>query len=82
MNLAEIKASIPKLSPREQAELDLWLQEREDTAIRRVHAAELQRMLEESNADFRAGRIRKRTSNTVNEIRADGRSNRTRRGTR
>lgn len=73
MSIAEIKASISKLSPREQAELDLWLQEREETAIRRVHFAELHRMLEESHADFRAGRTRKRTSNIVNEIKADGR---------
>jgi tetratricopeptide (TPR) repeat protein len=76
---SQIKASIPKLSPREQAELDLWLQEREDAAIRRVHFAELQRLLEESDADFRAGRVRKHTRNIADAIRADGRRRREKR---
>ena len=56
MSLTEIKEAIPKLSPREQAELDLWLQEREEEATRRVHFLELRHMLEESHADFAEGR--------------------------
>ena len=71
MSLTEIKAAIPKLSPREQAELDLWLQEREEEATRRIHFLEMRRMLEESHADFAAGRSHKWTSNTVDEIRAE-----------
>lgn len=73
MSLTEIKAAIPKLSPREQAELDLWLQEREEKAIRHVHFVELRRKLEESYADFAAGRSHKWTKNTLNEIRAEAR---------
>lgn len=71
MSLTEIKAAIPKLTPREQAELDLWLQEREEEATRRIHFLELRRMLEESHADFAAGRSHKWTSDTVNEIRTE-----------
>jgi hypothetical protein len=76
MSLNEIKAAIPKLTPREQAELDLWLQEREEEATRRVHFLELRAMLEESQADFEAGRFQQWTSETMNEIRAEARRNR------
>ena len=76
MSLTEIKAAIPKLTPREQAELDLWLQEREEEATRRVHFLELRAMLEESQADFEAGRFQQWTSETMNEIRAEARRNR------
>ena len=73
MSLAEIKEAIPKLSPRAQAELDLWLQEREEEAIRRVHFLELRRMLEESHADFAEGRAYQWTENTLDEIRDEAR---------
>ncbi len=73
MSLSEIKAAIPKLSPREQAELDLWLQEREEAAIRRVHFVDLRRKLEESHADFAAGRTYPWTENTIDEIREEAR---------
>ena len=73
MSLTEIKEAIPKLSPREQAELDLWLQEREEEATRRVHFLELRRMLEESHADFAEGRAYQWTENTLDEIRAEAR---------
>ena len=76
MSLTEIKAAIPKLSPREQAELDLWLQEREEEATRRVHFLELRAMLEESQADFEAGHFQQWTSETMDEIRAEARRNR------
>ena len=76
MSLTEIKAAIPKLTPREQAELDLWLQEREEEATRRVHFLELRAMLEESQADFEAGRFQQWTSETMDEIRAEARRNR------
>ena len=69
MSLTEIKAAIPKLTPREQAELDLWLQEREEEATRRVHFLELRAMLEESYADFAAGRVHPWTESTMDEIR-------------
>jgi hypothetical protein len=76
MNLAEIKSAIQKLTPREQAELDLWLQEREEDATRRVHFLELRAMLDESQADFEAGRFQEWTSETMDEIRAEARRNR------
>lgn len=82
MSLTEIKAAIPKLSPREQAELDLWLQEREEAAIRRVHFLELRAKLEESHADFAAGRSHQWTENTVDEIRAEARQRAAERGQR
>ena len=73
MSLAEIKAAIPKLSPREQAELDLWLQEREEEAIRRIHFLELRDKLQESYDDVAAGRVHAWTENTIEEIREEAR---------
>ncbi len=73
MSLTEIKAAIPKLTPREQAELDLWLQEREEEATRRVHFVELRAMLEESYADVAAGRVQPWTESTMDEIREEAR---------
>lgn len=73
MSLTEIKEAIPKLTPREQAELDLWLQEREEEATRRVHFVELRAMLEESYADVAAGRVHPWTESTMDEIREEAR---------
>ena len=76
MTLEEIKDAIPKLSPREQAELDLWLQEREEEAIRRIHFLELRDKLQESYDAVAAGRTRPWTENTVEEIRQEARRRR------
>lgn len=76
MNLAEIKAAIPKLSPEELAELDVWLDEQELGATRQRHFRELKRKLEQSYEDVAAGRVYEWTGNTVAEIREEARRQR------
>jgi len=76
MSLTEIKAAIPKLSPREQAELDLWLLEREEAAVRQVHFLELRDKLQESYEAVAAGRVHPWTENTIDEIRNEAKRRR------
>ena len=76
MSLTEIKEAIPKLSPREQAELDLWLQEREEETTRRVHFLELRDKLQQSYDDVAAGRVHPWTEHTIDEIREEARQRR------
>jgi len=71
MSLTEIKAAIPKLTPREQAELDLWLQEREEEATRRVHFLELREKLQESYHAVAAGQVHPWNESTFEEIRQE-----------
>jgi hypothetical protein len=76
MSLTEIKAAIPNLSPREQAELDLWLEEREEAAIRQVHFLELRDKLQESYDAVAAGRVHPWTEDTIDGIRDEARRRR------
>ena len=76
MTLDEIKAAIPKLSPREQAELDLWLQDREEEATRRLHFLELRDKLQESYDAVAAGKFYPYTEQTMDEIIAEARRQR------
>lgn len=76
MSLTEIKAAIPKLSPREQAELDLWMQEREEESIRRIHFLELRDKLLESYDAVAAGRVHPWTDSTMDEIREEAQQRR------
>ena len=71
MSLTEIKDAILKLPPRKQAELDLWLQEREEAATRHVHFLELRAKLQESYDDFAAGRVHPWNEHTLDEIRKE-----------
>lgn len=68
MSLTEIKEAIPKLTPREQAELDLWLQDREEETTQRVHFLELRDKLVESYKDVAEGRTHPWTETTMDEI--------------
>jgi len=76
MSLDEIKAAIPKLTPREQAELDLWLREREEEVERRLHFLELREKLQESYDAFAAGRAQPWNEKVIDEICAEGRRRR------
>ena len=80
MSLTEIKAAIPKLTPREQAELDLWLQEREEEATRRVHFLELREKLQESYDAVAAGQVHPWNENTFEEIRQEAHRRAARKG--
>lgn len=80
MSLAEIKAAIPKLSPREQAELDLWLQEREEEATRRVHFHELREKLQESYDAVADGRVHPWNEQTFEDIQREAHRRAARKG--
>ncbi len=71
MSLTDIKDAIPKLSPREQAELDLWLQEREEEAMRRTHFLELREKLQTSYDAVADGRVHPWNENTFEDIRKE-----------
>ena len=80
MSLTEIKAAIPKLTPREQAELDLWLQEREEEATRRVHFHELKDKLQESYDAVADGRVHPWNEKTFEDIRQEAHRRAARKG--